>query len=90
MSQHWFPAPPFEVLAGWDRPLQRFFVTVFKPPEEEPVLERHGEGTWVVRRALEHMEITPPKGFLESISNDRLEDPGELDQRHKVWPGAVG
>lgn len=89
MSQVSFKAGPdgtFEVMAGWDRPCQEFYLTVFDA-EEEVVWSTLGsvdpglrESTLFIRTQLTKMTIQAPDGFWERVERR------EANVVHKMTP----
>ncbi len=68
-----------EVMAGWDRPMGEFFLTVFGPPRTEDEDEEiiwsainnpspvDRQGTLRLRTKLVELGITAPEGFWEKV-----------------------
>ncbi|MBO3273087.1 hypothetical protein [Hymenobacter defluvii] len=89
MSQHIFQATSgsqaVRVQAGWDRPLQHYYLlveTVCEKEEDETYLfvSDLGDGLPVeaIQPALKELKITPPKGFLKEVCFD-----GEVNMGNK-------
>lgn len=72
-----FNGKPCEIMAGWDRPLAEFYLTVFDldPEADEEVVwstldapdESQAHETGYLRQRLSLMGITPPDGFWERV-----------------------
>jgi hypothetical protein len=65
---------PVQVCAGWDNPLQYFFMTVFGDDEDFPIWDELSNFDFSQLRTadplvkqLESMGITPPGGFWEKV-----------------------
>jgi hypothetical protein len=65
---------PVQITAGWDNPLQYFFMTVFGNDDDEPVWDELSNFNFdqlrtagPLAKQLESMGITPPKGFWEKV-----------------------
>ena len=79
MSQHYFSAGKYEVLAGWDRPLQCFFLVINKTSEDEPIYSNLNDpGAGVKKQesghfqeVLSRMNLSAPPGFWAAIEADR-------------------
>lgn len=66
-----------EVMAGWDRPLQEFFMTIFGPEDddEENIIwssvsnwsEVDQSYTTRLRKVLDSFNIEPPKTFWDIV-----------------------
>lgn len=72
-----YQGKPCEVMAGWDRPLAEFYMTLFDldPEVDEEVVwstldapdESLAHETGYLRQRLGIMGITPPDGFWERV-----------------------
>jgi hypothetical protein len=92
MSQHYIDTPQYEVVVGWDRPLQYFFGTVFdkkKAPSHEVVfatLELPGGGIDTVERLSDVLRpyLSLPDDLLNCLEEDRLNDRGNVVRQWTV------
>lgn len=87
MSQRKFNSGKFEVMAGWDRPLQQVFFAVFDPtrPAAEDDLvyasmyERNGPRTVeTVLAKMVEMGIVPPARLAADLHQDQADNVGNL------------
>lgn len=72
-----YKGKPVEVMAGWDNPMQHFYLTVFDldgDADEETVWDtlmhpdnRDGTGTERLDAQLATMSINVPEGFWEKV-----------------------
>ena len=94
MSQHHIDTPQYEVIVGWDRPLQYFFGTVFaktkKDTDREVVfatLELPGGGVQTVEGLAKGLQsyVRLPDELLNCLEEDRLNDRGNV-VRHWAVP----
>ena len=93
MTQHRFSGTfangdQYDVLAGWDLPMQQYFLVVESstelfPPVDEDVLYSNVFDTYApatdwsyFERVFEHYGIVPPEGFAEAIEYDRMYNRG--------------
>lgn len=84
MSQRRFVSKGFEVLTGWDRPLQYHFLTVEKPGDDYPVYcnlddPERPMGVMLAIQVcdkLRELGIPAPPTLLEDLLEDRNLDRG--------------
>jgi len=79
MSQVKFESPfagkSVEIMAGWDRPLQHYFLTIFNMDDSEDEVywstldfpSDEDKDTSRIRRQLDSMGIQTPEGFWERV-----------------------
>lgn len=74
MSQVRFKTGIREVMAGWDRPLGHFFLTISSVIDDEVVwssiydLPKGGtSSTEPLKKMLREFEVEPPEGFWERV-----------------------
>lgn len=80
MSQRTFNHGKFEVVTGYDRPLRRFFLTVYEPDgdgEDEPVfmsLDLPGAAMTLeqIQKQLFLMGIEPPETLFADLEKDQF------------------
>ena len=75
--EYTYKGKPVEIMAGWDNPMQHYFLTVFDMDEdadEETVWStldhpdtRDATGTERLDAQLAIMSIDPPEGFWEKV-----------------------
>lgn len=94
MTQHIFKSKTkdgrqVEVLAGWDRPLQGFFMVIENPEKDDDYIfsnfelkQPHPMSFDVFEKALSDLGIPMPNGLLAELNQDRLEN---LGNKRKVW-----
>ncbi len=101
MSQHYCRTSmnnkPVEVLMGWDRPLQGFFMVIFdlsSPKAMEDMIysnlnERNPYPKVLdpFANKLEEMGIQVPKTMLEEVEEDKSFDAGNKLRRHELTSG---
>lgn len=96
MSQRFFKTAKFEVMAGWDRPLQYHFLNITKldvPEDEDDVVYASlyegpcGIPLEAIAPKLEEFGITSlPPAFLGDLEADELENRGNLVFRYEgIW-----
>jgi hypothetical protein len=94
MSQHYIDTPQFEVIVGWDRPLQYFFGTVFtkakKDTDHEVVfatLELPEGGVQTVEELANVLQsyLRLPDELLKCLEEDRVNNRGNV-VRHWAVP----
>jgi hypothetical protein len=93
VSRHSLPPRPdktglFEIVVGWDRALQTYFVIVFGPPADEmldpAILLWRGRTVGDLATPFEALAITScfadiPDGFAAQLEVDRLAGPDKRD-----------
>jgi hypothetical protein len=81
-----------EIMAGWDRPLQHYFLTIFNLDEDEDEVywstldfpsDEDNHGTERLRRQLDSMGIPAPEGFWERV--ERQEGNVNHDFKDGAW-----
>lgn len=96
MSQHFFQATlnnrPVQILIGWDRPLQGFFMTITRldaaDDESEVLFDsasaslRFPRGLARFRKKLAELGIKPPAGLFEAVSADARGNAGNRIVTH--------
>jgi hypothetical protein len=89
MSQHHFSTDVFHIMAGWDSPLQHYFLNVqaiHAAPDEwvydnlsDPDLPLGGGMTLAdVKARLAALQVTPPSRLYENLEQDRVHDVGSI------------
>ncbi len=77
MSRVTFKTAVHEVIAGWDRPLQEFFLTVFELDNEDwPVWSTLDEPSMFDKETTDHLQVVleadlqveAPEGFWERVN----------------------
>ncbi|MGL6262150.1 hypothetical protein [Vibrio sp. WXL103] len=82
MSQHIFKHQQFEVLCGWDRRLQGFFLVIESDAQDEPMYSNLYEDnphptTFVPFEAvLKRFGIAMPKGLKDALEADQAANMG--------------
>lgn len=84
MSQRLFTTPAYEVLTGWDRPLQYRFLVITDRRIGEIVYsnldDEHGPSLSLndIRQRLAAFGITPAASLLDDLAADRRANAGNL------------
>ncbi len=92
MSQHIFTTESYEILCGWDRPLQGFFLVVEKVTEDgkeptdedeyvysnldEPFYLAHPKQFDHFVKILNRLSIDIPSGLIQALEADKINNTG--------------
>ena len=101
MSQRYFKNERYEVLVGWDRPLQYFFMviqdeTVPEDNDDSMVYSNQNdpEGPGLsfdrIHAVLHQFQITPPLTLWRDLQKDKQDDVGNLVVRYRFEPTFAG
>jgi hypothetical protein len=90
MSQHHIDSPQYEIIVGWDRPLQYFFATVFDKESGQKVvfttLELPGGGARTIEQLSDVLRtyLNMPDELLNCLEEDRVNNRGNVVRRWAV------
>jgi len=84
MSQHTFETGTYLVQTGWDRPLQYYFLNIYRRADDalvysnlhDPLLVGGAMTTAQIAAKLAALDITPPRQLLANLARDGMVNAG--------------